>query len=317
MRIKYNILWIENEQTWLKPALKFVRELLNENGFDFCPTHLKKEDEVRALLEADSTLKRFDLILVDYQLDRGERGDTIIKSIRDHKIFTEIIFYSQDLPGIRKILMDNFIDGVYIADRKGEQFREKVEKVLLSTIKKTQDISTVRGLVMSETSDLDYKVFNIINIFFSRFPNPEVEKIRAYIFEDIIGNLQEKAEKQEKKFHNIAMNELLNEGFFDAYKKVRILGRILILLNNKDLTDNKDFCSSYLQDIICTRNELAHCIEKDGTGGLVLVTKKGEKPFTDEICKGIRHNIRQHLKNLSAIENYVKDVEFNKDVEFK
>lgn len=310
MRIKYNILWIENEQTWLETAVKFVLQLLDENGFDFTPTHVKTKEEVTVLLETDPSLKSYDLILVDFQLDKGERGDVIIENIREHKIYTEIVFYSQDLPGIRKILSEKFIDGVYVTHRNGAEFRDKVEKVFLSTVKKIQDISAIRGLVMSETSELDNKVFNIISSFFSKFPNDSQNEIRGYIFQELIGNLAEKGKILQGLLDNTANHSLVHNGYFDAYKKARILGRIIECINNKDLIDKKTFVVRYIAEIIDVRNELAHCVEKIVGSDTVLQTKKGDKFFDEAGCKKIRQNIREHLGHLDAIEGFIKEISF-------
>ncbi len=311
MRIKYNILWIENEQEWLETTKDFVSGVLEDHGFYLQPTIVKSEMEIGVLLDLDSTLKKFDLILVDFQLDKGDRGSTIITNIRDHKIYTEIIFYSQDLPGIRDFLNKNFVDGVYAAKRDGDEFREKFEKVFLSTIKKAQDISTIRGLVISETSELDNKVFNIIITFFSKYPSTEQNKIRTYIFDELVGNLEEKNKALQQTLDVTPNAVLPHNSYFDAYKKARILGRIIELLNNKDLIDKKTFTKRYIPEIIEVRNELAHCVEKDiENGRTVLETKKGDKFFDDEACKSIRQNIREHLGHLTAIEKFVQEASF-------
>jgi len=310
MRIKYNILWIENEERWLDTAKKFVSRLLDDHGFEFNPKHLKTKEEIDQLLETDPTLKKYDLILVDFQLDKGERGDLIIQDIRDHKIYTEVIFYSQDQPGIKKILDDKFIDGVYISHRDGAQFREKVEKVFLSTVKKAQDISAIRGLVISETSILDDKIYSIISQFFSKFPNEEQTTVRSYIFEDLVGNLEEKGKALQTALYTLPNETLLLNGFFDAYKKARILGRIIQLLNNNELISKKDFNKRYIEEIIDVRNELAHCIEQENENGSCLVTKKGDKSFDDDACKLIRKNIREHLSHLEKIESHIQKMAF-------
>lgn len=311
MRITYNILWIENEIDWLETAKDFVKSVLDDNGFCLQGTFAKSEQEISELLQADKTLQKYDLILVDFQLDKGDRGSAIISNIREHKIYTEIIFYSQDLPGIRNFLSRNFVDGVYAANRDGEEFREKFEKVFLSTIKKTQDISSIRGLVMSETSELDNKVFNIITTFFSKFPHDQQLLVRDYIFKDLVGDLESKSRKLHNHFKASNNTDLISHGYFDAYKKIRILGRVLEILKNITLIDKKDFSSRYIAEIIEVRNELAHCIEiiKENQN-IVLQTKNGDKIFDDEICKAIRINIREHLDNLNAIENAIQKISF-------
>src|SRR5689334_9577229 len=128
MRITYNILWVENEKDWLEPSLDYVREIVEENGFDFKYKHVSSEKEIEDLLATENPLKEYDLILVDLQLDKGERGNQIIENIREHKIFTDVIFYSQDIQGIRQAVAKHFLDGVYCASRNRDDFEEKFEK---------------------------------------------------------------------------------------------------------------------------------------------------------------------------------------------
>lgn len=310
MRIKYYILWIENEKDWYDTTKDFVTDVLEENQFELVTEVYSSENEISELIKNEAFLQKFDLILVDFQLDKGDRGSNIIENIRSHRVFTEIIFYSQDLPSIRTFLADNFIDGVYIANRDGGEFREKFEKVFLSTVKKTQSISAVRGLVISETSILDDKVYNIIVEFFSKFPEEQKEKIRTYIFEDLIGDLEEKGRNQQEYLTTLPNETLILNSYFDAYKKARVLGRIIQLLNNNELLSKKEFNTKYVEEIINVRNELAHCIEQDGEEGSCLVTKKGGKTYNDAECKLVRRNIRAHFKHLEDIENHIAVLEF-------
>src|SRR5687768_8359396 len=113
MRIKYNILWVENEKDWLEPSLEYVEGIIEDFGFELSCKHVSSELEIAELLEQPEPLKDYDLILVDLQLDKGDRGSKIIENIREHKIFTDVIFYSQDVQGIRQAVSDHFLDGVY------------------------------------------------------------------------------------------------------------------------------------------------------------------------------------------------------------
>lgn len=253
-------------------------------------------------------MENYDLILVDFQLDRGERGNDIIENIRHHRIYTEIIFYSQDLPGIRDVLNQHFIDGVYIASRNGEDFRDKFEKVFLSTVKKAQDISTIRGLVISEASELDEKVLSLILAFFAKYPQKDKATIRDYVFQDIVGDIEEKGRETLAHLTILEDDKLVVHGYFDAFKKMRILGRIIEVLNNKALVDKKTFTKKYKEEIIEVRNELAHCVEREDEGKKVLVTKDGKKVYDDDLCKTIRKNIIDNSAILDAIEEYIQKV---------
>lgn len=303
MRIKYNILWVENERDWLEPTLDFVKDTIEEYGFKLIHTHVSSEKEIEDLLKEEEAFKNFDLILVDFQLDRGDRGNRIIEKIRDHQVFTEVIFYSQDLAGVRKAVSENFLDGVYCASRNREDFEGKFQKVFATTIKKIQDISSVRGLVISEACDLDNKISVLIESFFHKYTAVDQSKIRDYIIKDIVGNQEEKGKRLMEKLYSLSNEDLVRHKFFDAYKKMRILGRIIEFLDNKKLLDKDTFNSRYNKEIIELRNELAHCVEIEDNGKKVLVTTLGEKKhFDDGEFNAMRKNLIIHYDNLLAIE---------------
>ncbi|MDB5088369.1 MAG: hypothetical protein JWR09_2363 [Mucilaginibacter sp.] len=303
MRIKYNILWVENETDWLEPTLEFVKETIESYGFKLIHKHVTSENEIEELLKEEEAFKDYDLILVDFQLDKGDRGNRIIEKIRDHQVFTEVIFYSQDLAGIRKAVSENFLDGVYCASRNREDFEGKFEKVFATTIKKIQDISSVRGLVISEACDLDNKVSLLIEAFFIKYTESDQSKIRNYIIKDLVGDQVEKGKKLMEKLNSLSNEDLLHHKFFDAYKKMRILGRIIELLDNKNLLDKDTFNLRYNKEIIEVRNQLAHCVEKEKNGKKVLVTFTGDiKFFDDNEFNDMRKNLVDHQNNLLAIE---------------
>jgi CheY-like chemotaxis protein len=303
MRIKYNILWVENEKDWLETTLDFVKETIEEYGFKLIHTHVSSENEIEDLLKEEEVFKDYDLILVDFQLDRGDRGNRIIEKIRNHQVFTEVIFYSQDLASVRKAVSENSLDGVYCASRNREDFEGKFEKVFATTIKKIQDISSIRGLVISEACDLDNKVSSLIEYFFVNHPEIQQIPIREYIIKDIVGNLEENGRKLLVKLKALSNEELIKHRFFDAYKKMRILGRILEMLDNIDLLDKDTFNSRYNKEIIEVRNELAHCVEKDENGKKVLITNSGEKKiFSDAEINLMRKNLIEHENHLMQIE---------------
>ncbi len=89
---------------------------------------------------------------------------------------------------------------------------------------------------------------------------------------------------------------------------MRILGRIIEVLNNKALVDKKTFTKKYKEEIIEVRNELAHCVEREDEGKKVLVTKDGKKVYDDDLCKTIRKNIIDNSAILDAIEEYIQKV---------
>ena len=151
MTLEYKILWFEDEEGWYDAIYKDVSDYLSEHGSTPIPNRKDNGSDISKIFDEDD----YDLIMIDYNLI-GDKGDSVIKKIRDLDVFTDIIFYSQQGEvAVRNSIKDKGVDGVYCADRSQTEFLEKVKKVIYTTIKKVVDVDNMRGIVISKTSELD------------------------------------------------------------------------------------------------------------------------------------------------------------------
>lgn len=302
MKLQYNILWIENEREWLDPTLEFVREIIDENGFELVHTLKSTEAEIGDLLNDKEPFKKYDLILVDFQLDRGDRGSNIIRNIRDHNVFTDVVFYSQDMDSVREAIREHLLEGVYCSSRNRADFEDKFEKVFLTTIKKIQHISSMRGLVLSETSQLDVLLIDIISRFFNNRNQDDIDALKKYIRKDLIQNSANDLLKNAEKIpENITYEDLLKHRQFDSYKKMRTVGRIIEKLNDNALPSKDLFLREFTEEVIEMRNDLAHVKEEIVEGKSVLQCIKKVRIFDDSECIVMRNNLKKHYKQLNSI----------------
>lgn len=85
------------------------------------------------------------------------------------------------------------MEGVYFSGRDKDAFLEKLHKVILSTINKVQDLNNLRGLVMSEVSELDAMMENIIHRYFVDNDNNDKTQIfHKHITKDIEKSIKSK-----------------------------------------------------------------------------------------------------------------------------
>lgn len=303
MRLLYNILWVENEKDWLEPSLDFVRDIIEENGFELNYLEKSSEAEIESLLQEKEPLKEFDLILVDFQLDGGDRGNKIIENIRNHNIYTDVIFYSQDTEGVRQAIKDHWLDGIYCSSRNRDDFQNKFEKVFKTTIKKIQHISTMRGLVLSETSQLDNIIEEILVNFFANRSEEEQLILKKYIIKDLLTDSHKSNSAKISALKDDMKNEeLVSHRLFDAYKKMRTTGKILEILNKKGVIDKTTFIKEYGEEVIDMRNNLAHANEGISNGKKVLKTIKGDREFDEQACIEVRNNLKKHFDYLTSIK---------------
>lgn len=162
MRLKYKILWIENEIDWVESVEDDLKTIITtDNSFLYEMTNYTKE-------EGDINYNDYDLILMDLNLDGEPTGDKLIQKIRENGVYTDVVFYSSGgLDTIKEKARELGLEGVYFSGRNNVEFVNKVRNVIETTIKKVQDLSNLRGLVMSEVSELDSMMEEIILSYYT------------------------------------------------------------------------------------------------------------------------------------------------------
>ena len=155
MRLKYKILWVENDSDWAESIEEEIRELVEQQyGFDYDRTFSSKQND--AILFND-----YDLILMDLNLESEPTGDVLIKNIRDREIYTDVIFYSADgLQKIKQKAHDLDLEGVYFASRDKDLFINKVnslhqEFIFISNYKTFLSIPRKQCVCIRSNKDLE------------------------------------------------------------------------------------------------------------------------------------------------------------------
>ena len=278
MRIDYQILWMENDTDWLEPKIDDIKEYLNDLGFELKLTNIAKYE--------DKNFSDYDIIVVDFNLDNESGTDAIEKIIKNRKnIFTDILFYSIDgEPKLRKEMADQNIDGVYCANRRN--CIEKLKKLINITVKKTQEINNLRGLVMAETGELDYIIKDILlkNNWDDQKSNKILDKIKK-------SHVDKQAELDKHKV-KIDMSLLINSVYF--------FHAMFSFLCLKEVIDKVlwEVVKEY-EEIIIIRNTLAHGKKISSSAEEIIVERiksngKPEKvPFTPDDFIKIRKKIRE------------------------
>ena len=298
MRLKYKILWIENEEDWVDSIYDQIQEHLSDLGFEFEKKLIAKEEE-------SVNYDEYDLILMDLNLAEQPNGAELIERIRNLNVFTDIVFYSSvGIDTLREKGREKNLEGVYYSGRTPDSsFVRKVCQVIDSTIKKVQDLSNLRGLVMAEVSDLDslmdeiivkyYVDQSLLDEFHRRITKNKENNIKKSLDNDGIDC--EKTCKLNWRQFNI--DKLLK--IIDSSQKVRAIN-ILLERHKKQGTDlyqspnDKGFVDNYLQDIIYVRNNLAHCSSVIENGKEILKTRSGDLFFVTDMIIDIRKKIREY-----------------------
>lgn len=302
MNLQYSILWIENDSDWVDSIDDEIKDFLIDMGFNPSITLHAKED-------ADM-YNDYDLILMDMALENAKSGDVLIKEIRNHNIFSDVVFYTGGgVSTIREKANTLGLEGVYFADRH-TNFIDKVKTIILTTIKKVQDLNNIRGLVMDEVSQLDKQMEDVIYCYFVEKGTDERKNLfHKKITSDIEKSVKHKLKNDicDKKCEHIwrskDLKNIIPSVAFDSYQKAHTIHTILKQEGiNFDLKQD-DFLGSYSTDVIKMRNNLAHSVSEIKNGVEVLICKKDGKEieFKSETCAAIR-------KELCAYRDFLREV---------
>jgi len=304
MNLDYKILWVEDDKSWYATTLELFSDILEDLGFKLESKKCENIEEVKAEISLNN-LKEYDMLLVDFTLKNSDSGDKIIefiRSIKDEPILTDVLFYSSAVENVRDSMHQLGLEGVYTADRK--EIEIKFELVLMTTIKKVQDLNNIRGLVMSETSELDNFIEEIIFAVLSK-ENDEADKLKVYIIDSIKSSTQGNSKKAEM-FNELAATEMVKSRLFDADKKSRTINKILNLFNIKDKQFD-GFYENYKTDVLEIRNHLAHAKSGkiEGVECLIISGNNDDNPLiiNHEQCIQIRKNLRKHSELLKTIRD--------------
>jgi len=289
MNLIYKILWFEDQLLWAQPLVREIKTFVEEMGFIFSEPQFERDNSNINNINYEE----FDLILMDYNLSGTEKGDVLIKRIREHNFFSEIIFYSADgALKLREEVFNNGLDGVYCADRPANSFLRKVQEVIKVTVKKVLDLNTIRGIVMAETSDIDKKMLDVITIYANSLEavakNAFLEKRRNKLLKSINEKIED--------LKTSSLDNFYNNLLFDSSQKWRT---VLDIVKNR-IPEKESLTRLYDPEIIQKRNRLAHVKEMQDTAGKIQLTD-GDFVFNEQMSKEILHLIKKHEKNIIAI----------------
>ncbi len=284
MTLDYKILWIDDRDDFFKNHEEYIKDHIEDKGFE---ANIVKHKSLAEYLEKDTNpeyQKKYDLFLIDLNLDNGNKGDNIINQIRSNNVLTDIVFYSTNLQDVRKSISENNIEGIFTTSRNKDDFEQKVTDLIDVTIKKVQDVNNLRGLIMAEVAELDRQKERILLKYALKTNDRTME---TYIL-DKLQKSYEDNQRKSARYKEKSLQEIIDNLYVDSDKKARAIAKV----------DSSFQESVYRSTVLKKRNLLAHveAIEEDG---ILMV---GSIPFTEESCITIRQEIRKYKDELDRIE---------------
>ena len=291
MKLEYKILWIEDDENWLRVPLKKIEQSISDYGF------IPKIDVVLDCDVSSYDLFNYDMIFVDYNLDKctpKQYGDKILSELQSKKIYADSIFYSSsNIDNLYSKVKESDLINVSVLPRdvfKSENIKQ-VLNIIGYFLKKELDLNTMRGIMMSEVAHFDNRIWELL------------EKVQTK--EEIIKFVRNKKNEQKENFDKCTDENLWNElsnkntstiNLTSASRGSYLKKTMMELFENNDsYLENINILKNYRKEIIDVRNSLAHRenIEADD-----------EKSFI-----AIRKNIIKHQENFENINNIIKNLQ--------
>lgn len=295
MKIEYNILWLDDAKQEIEEG-EYHFELFDfVKGLGFLPQIelVRTEQEFFEILN----IKQWDLIMTDYNLDEisenPEKGDEVIKKIREQDLLTEILFYTKKDDEDRKVGF-NRITFIDTSKMSGTVHNEKVllkaKEIIELTVKKFQNIVAMRGMIMHETSSLDVEMENILQKIVDGSEAPE----------EVIATIKKKYIKSNEEFNkNIDKVD-------DIESILRTIGashRWRAIVRNLSDGEIKSIMADYEKEIILIRNKFAHAELIDDGERQYFRDRKNGLDFNEDFCKKVREDLLKHKGNIDSLNS--------------
>lgn len=280
MRLDFNVLWVEDQPDRVRAQRDKLDFLVRKEGFRLSARFAASVSAAKLLLSDHIFNDHVDLVLMDYDLGAGPRGDVGLMEVREIIRYKEIVFYSAQSQDLRAILNRTGVDGVYISSR--EDLPMNVDGIFQMLVKKVLDIEHSRGIVMGATSDIDYFVNKCLMSLFEGCDDQN----RARILKQIAVRLEEIRARFDKDMaaliKAVHVSEVLPKyAIYTSVDRVNLLREALTLLKVHD--DKSEALKQYVYKTIPRRNDLAH-VSVAGDGFVrKLYDRSGKELSIDEM----------------------------------
>jgi hypothetical protein len=275
---------------------------------EFAPS-VKKATE---FLSEDIYGDHIDLILMDYDLGAGTKGDDGLVKVREIIQYKDIIFYSAYAPQLEEKVAKLKVQGVYCSTR--DHLPDTVDGVFESQVKKVLDIDHARGIVMGASSDIDYYVNNCLVSIFDRSDAASQSKTLATAKKHM-KEKQKDCDKVAKKIEAIAhVKELLDtHNVYTSYDRLRLLNKAIDISGLHK--DKSAAMKTYMNDIVPKRNDLAH-VRVVVNGFSRKLMDRSDKEFTNKKMKELRLDLLNYQELFETLSREL-DTAIQKQMEPK
>lgn len=311
MDIDYKILWFEDTDESYETLSRRTARYVNSKNLR---CQLKRIYGVSDFDISQYDLNSYEVLVVDLQLSQGSKGYQIIEAIRASNYVNDILFYSSaGVSTLEKAMKEYKLEGVFLSDRDHRMFMEKIKQLIDKSVRRSENIINIRGIVMNETSEFDSQMKDIILAVQSLMSMDEVDSIKKYISKDLLKKKVSDASKLSEKFPDGGdweISDLLEENEFTSMMRARLVNKILGLNSNQQIQElisscrevlpelfaapsgKFQFAKAYEDNIIVFRNRLAHVKQLNAKNPVLIGTVNGTEYRCDSrFCTMMRETL--------------------------
>jgi len=293
MNMSYSILWVDDQPDDIEESVGYVKNHIDSLGFvsDIMQIQYYRDNEE---IVHDN---KWNLIVVDYNLAQNSNGAELINSIRENKLYTEVVFYSSDYEAVEESIKTEAMEGVYWAQKNDEDLEKKVAIVIDITLKKMMDVNTMRGIVMAEVAEMDHEMTDMITLHHNNIEESEQSTLKSKIIKRCCNSEKSKIKKLEELKSSCMISDCLDFKIIDSDKRLRTISWIFNHLGicNEEQMEKLDNC----RELLRKRNLLAHGktnIESD-------TIKSGDQEFSLNDAIELRKEIRNQRDNFNSLHD--------------
>ena len=277
MRLDYKILWIENDKKWAGTIKPYLDKHIVSNGYQ--PDIERYNNREEFYQKNGNNFGNYDFMLVDYSLGDKEYGNEFIELVREHQVYTNILFYSSSAEDLFTKLKEKKISGVYIYDRLQlnlNMIDTTLFKLIDFFLAKELDLNSMRGIAMSEIAKFDKIIWCIL----AKIKNSDKE-----IDKDFLSEIQTSHKKQSKKQYDELRSPTkafkeLNSASSSMYFGSTLRSKVL----SNELPNEHDYCKKYTdyKVLLEKRNKLAHHMD-DSDSSKIFKTEDEKIKFRKDL----------------------------------
>jgi hypothetical protein len=299
MRLDFNILWVEDQPAAVGAQKDRIAILLRKEGFKLQTEFAKSVDEAKTYLSSDIFGDHIDLILMDYDLGAGPKGDDGLVEVRHKFEYKDIIFYSAQTSQLLEKVVKKHLQGVFCSSRS--DLPDTVVGVFDALVKKVLDIDHCRGIVMGASSDIDH----LINLCLTATFESSDEGARKATIK-LVGEQMKEIRKDFEKIAKAVEEVTHVDKLFDKHLVYTSSHRLSLL--RKTLKASQQYsteCESmkdYAVNTAPKRNDLAHVRVVRSGFSRKLIDRHNKELTTDEM-RTLRVNLLNHFEKFETLES--------------